>query len=241
MASSSITWQALKFDLNRGVKYQADVKIAVEEEFSLRLNGKPLVKMTLTPSFLEEWAVGYLFYKGLVNSKEDIEKVSVDGNNIVVSAASPGEVEERLEGSRDTVSADVSIAAQLVSKISTMLDGLSKTFKETGGTHIAVLFDNGKPVVYMEDVGRHNAVDKVVGSCVLHNVETKGKILAVSGRITGEMVFKCLRAKIPILISPSAPLSKGLQTARMAGITLVGFARKRTFNVYTHPYRVVSH
>ncbi len=263
-SSLYVVGQALKFDLNKVSKLRTEVRIAVEEAFSLYVNGELYTRVMLTPSFLEEWAVGFLYYKGMVESKKDIERIIVHGSNVAVSIKSPGNTQMRLRGympvpsnyvslanvdgermalikkaSVEISSNKISIPGSLVRDISRSLNGLSEIFRVTGGTHSAALFDiRGKCLTHIEDVGRHNAVDKVIGSCILHDIQMKDKILAVSGRLSEEVVFKCVRAYIPILISLSAPLSRGVRLARAAGITLIGFARGSKFNVYTYPNRI---
>jgi FdhD protein len=114
-------------------------------------------------------------------------------------------------------------------------------FERTGGLHAAGLFDaSGRLVVLREDVGRHNAVDAVVGARALGTVPEDGEVLLVSGRLSFEIVQKAAVAGIPILAAISAPSSLAVDTAEELGITTVGFLRPGGFNVYTHPRRVTG-
>ncbi|MBW1738803.1 MAG: formate dehydrogenase accessory sulfurtransferase FdhD, partial [Deltaproteobacteria bacterium] len=108
-----------------------------------------------------------------------------------------------------------------------------------GGTHSAVVFDaSGKPLQVAEDIGRHNAVDKVVGYCALHKIQLEDKILPTAGRASYEMAIKAIHMKIPIIAAISAPTSLALQTAQECRLTIIGYLRRIRMNVYTHPYRL---
>ncbi len=121
-----------------------------------------------------------------------------------------------------------------------LLDGQS-VFQETGGTHGAGIFDaGGNIIVVKEDVGRHNAVDKVLGYLLLSGIPASDKGLVLSGRLSYEMVLKAARAGIPLVCSVSAPTALGVEVGLRTGVTLVGFVRGGAFNVYSHPERVLG-
>jgi len=112
-------------------------------------------------------------------------------------------------------------------------------FRGTGGTHGAGIFSaTGEALVVAEDVGRHNALDKVVGWCALRGISMEDKILVLSGRISYEMALKAVRVGLPVLVSMAAPTSLGLRVAAAAGLTVVGFSDGKRFNVYTHSRRI---
>lgn len=114
-----------------------------------------------------------------------------------------------------------------------------EVFRQTGGTHAAALFDpSGKVDVVMEDVGRHNAVDKALGYLLLTGDDPAQKALMLSGRLSYEMVLKAGRAGVPVVCSVSAPTALGIDVGEKIGVTLVGFVRGAGFNIYTHPSRV---
>lgn len=119
------------------------------------------------------------------------------------------------------------------------LTARQEVFRATGGTHGAGVFDpGGKALVVAEDVGRHNALDKVVGWCAMRGIDLADKLLALSGRLSYEMVLKAARAGFPVVVSLAAPTSLGLRLAEKAGVTLIGFSDGKRFNVYTHRWRV---
>ena len=112
-------------------------------------------------------------------------------------------------------------------------------FKETGGCHGAAIFDlEGNLIAASEDIGRHNAIDKVIGALLLKNEPFNNKILTSTGRLTGDSVLKAVRARIPIVASLSAAIESGIRLADSYGITLIGFARGKRMNIYTNPKRI---
>ena len=114
-------------------------------------------------------------------------------------------------------------------------------FRESGGTHASAAFDkNGKLLGVMEDIGRHNAVDKLIGSLIINKKLEAAKFITVSGRISYEIVNKALSAGIPVLASVSAPSTMAVENAKNAGMTLMAFCRNNKLTVYAHTERVVQ-
>ena len=132
--------------------------------------------------------------------------------------------------------------AAVISALPGMLRQRQVTFDETGGLHAAGLFDlSGTLVASAEDVGRHNAVDKVVGAMLLEDrLPLPHAILMVSGRVSFEIVQKAWLAGVPVLAAVSAPTSLAIDLAREAGITLIGFVRDGGFNIYAHEVRIIG-
>ncbi len=256
-------WKAFKYDLKHGTKLQTDVEVASESLFDLYVNENLYMTAVLTPFHLKEWSIGFLYSEGLINSAKDVKKVIIKDDSIEVETSEVKDLKSKLpkigrflsdscvstitlrrisyikEVSDEILSNDLTIPKEIVRNLSISLNKASVTYRVTGGTHSAALFNTeGELLIYSEDVGRHNAVDKVIGSSLLREIQLDNKILAVSGRLSEDLVFKCARACIPLVLSLSAPLSRGLELAKMAGITLIGFARGDRFNVYTHPHRI---
>ena len=116
----------------------------------------------------------------------------------------------------------------------------SGTFKDTGGTHSAAAYDPAERdlIAFAEDLGRHNAVDKVIGAAIRRGVDLGRAVLVSSGRVSSEVLLKAARARCPILVTKSAPTDLAVEIAQAAGITLVAFTRSRKFSVYAHPERI---
>ena len=113
--------------------------------------------------------------------------------------------------------------------------------REVGGTHAAALFRaDGRMVAIAEDIGRHNAVDKVIGHCLLRGIDLANLLMVTSGRASYEMAAKAIRVAIPLVASVSAPTALAVQLAQDRGLSLIGYLRGGSMNVYTHPQRVVG-
>ncbi len=140
----------------------------------------------------------------------------------------------------ESVGGDWTVAAQVISALPGRLRDAQRVFEETGGLHAAGLFDRDGQLLHVaEDVGRHNALDKIVGRMLLKDALPLDRtLLQVSGRTSFELVQKALLAGIPLVSAVSAPSSLAIDLAESAGITLCGFARGESFNIYTHPRRV---
>lgn len=137
---------------------------------------------------------------------------------------------------------DIVVSAELLTSLPGRMRAAQKIFASTGGLHAAALFDeHGELLVLREDVGRHNAVDKVIGWTLLNDrLPLSSTILLVSGRASYELVQKCVTARIPIMCAVSAPSSLAVETARAFGVTLSGFLRGENFNVYSSADRIHS-
>jgi FdhD protein len=137
------------------------------------------------------------------------------------------------------------VASPLTISAATLLDLVARlleaqpVFKETGGTHaVALATPGGEVFLPAEDVGRHNAMDKVIGRALLERRDLSGMVALLSGRLSFEMALKAIRAQIPILAAVSAPTTMALELARELNLTTVGFAREGRLNIYTHPERI---
>ena len=150
-------------------------------------------------------------------------------------------IKEKLIETEDilNLNTEFKVSSELI--FSSIIEMQKKTplFKETGGCHGAAIFDlEGNLVASSEDIGRHNAIDKVIGALLLKKEPFNNKILTSTGRLTGDSVLKAVRAQIPIVASPSAAIDSGIRLASSYGITLIGFARGRRMNIYTNPKRI---
>jgi FdhD protein len=139
------------------------------------------------------------------------------------------------------------VASPLTIAAATLLDLVARlleaqpVFKETGGTHaVALATPGGEVFLSAEDVGRHNAMDKVVGRALLERRDLSGLVALLSGRLSFEMALKAIRARLPILAAVSAPTTMALELARELRLTTVGFAREGRLNIYTHPWRIAE-
>ncbi|GFP29177.1 FdhD protein [Candidatus Hakubella thermalkaliphila] len=134
---------------------------------------------------------------------------------------------------------DSKVSLETIFSLVRKLQGVQIVYQMTRGSHIAALFDlSGELVVFKEDIGRHNAIDKVIGHCLFRGIELSDKLLFSSGRISYEMVVKAIRSRISVVLSFCAPTSVALELAEASGCTVIGFLRGSRAKVYTNQWRV---
>lgn len=246
-----------------GVRDPRGDVLAVEEPLEIRVDGTPVVVTMRTPGDDIELAAGFLYTEGLLGSSSDVGEISMcDQNVALVSMASPVPVRSRsflatsacgvcgkdsIEDvrvrSRFEVSADpVRVPAPVLLSLPSRLREAQRVFASTGGLHAAGLFTaSGDLLVVREDVGRHNAVDKVAGWALLSGrLPLAGTVLVVSGRASFELVQKAVMIGVPVLAAVSAPSSLAASLAAEAGLTLAGFVRGTSMNLYAGASRVSS-
>jgi FdhD protein len=232
-------------------------EVAVEEPLEIRIDGQPLAVTMRTPGHDEELALGFLYGEGLIDGPRSAGPTAdFAANTIEVEgplAREPGERRfyttsscgvcgkgaiEEVTVLSGPVPDGPTVARALVARLPDLLE--QPTFEHTGGLHAAGLFEpDGTLIVAREDVGRHNALDKVVGRALLDGMIPLGeRMLCVSGRLAFELVQKAAVAGAPILVGVGAPSSLAVSLADERGITLCGFARRGRVNVYTHPERI---
>lgn len=222
--------------------------LVAERYLLVRLNGQEVVRLASSPEAGRELAVGYLLSEGILKPSavlSGIIETAKDLIDITTTAAgiktintciSPSYTNNRqLKEQKDKNS--LFTPEQLLSMIS-QLDQQSLTFQRTGGVHSAGLGAGSGLLKRFEDIGRHNAVDKVFGYAFFNKIPLQDKCLVLSGRVAHEILLKAAHNEIPVILSRSAPTLMSVDVARKSGITVIGFARGRRFNVYSHPERI---
>jgi FdhD protein len=232
--------------------------VAIEEPLEIRVDGDALAITMRTPGHDEELALGFLYGEGLIDGPRDAGPTEDFAANIV-DVAGPltrdpnrrrfyttsscgvcgkGALEEVAVHSAPLTAGPI-VARAIVAALPEHLD--QPGFQRTGGLHATGLFEpTGELLHTREDVGRHNAMDKVIGRALLDGLVPLGeRVLCVSGRLSFELVQKAAVAGAPILVGVGAPSSLAISLAEDRGLTLCGFARRGTMNVYTHPQRIV--
>lgn len=199
--------------------------------------GEDCHSVMCSPWDLEELAVGGLFTRGVIDSSDQVASVQVDAQakRIRVELAHDA---KRREPRRPSESFCMD-PEEVLSGIG-RLESDSVLFHRTGGVHSAALLDGARVLCRFEDVGRHNALDKLAGWCLMNDVDTSDKVLVFSGRIPYEIISKVARLGCPVIISPGAPTSLSVDFARECGIALVGFAKNNRFNVYAASERIAK-
>ncbi|MDQ3699094.1 MAG: formate dehydrogenase accessory sulfurtransferase FdhD [Gemmatimonadota bacterium] len=221
---------------------------AVEEvPVWLEVNGEPAVTWMCTPDRLDELVVGWLHGEGYIETAEDVLRMRPCTKELgfwVDIAPARYETVEATDRRRVLASGCGAVTTVLGSlsnvprrtlppppldlvrtrALFKELFGLGERYKETGGVHAAALTDGATIFHHAEDIGRHNAVDKVIGAAILEGRVREGLILLVTGRISGELAFKAARARLAIVATPSVPSSIAVEIARAAGMLLIGRA-----------------
>ncbi len=242
-------------------------ELAEEEPLEVRVRGRAVSVTMRTPGYDEELALGFLLTEGIIHSPRDVLRVEPcarndDGNllNVVLAPDVPVDFDrltrhvfassscglcgkatiDAVRGTFPVVDSDLEVDAAALLRMPEAMRRQQENFDRTGGLHAAALFDaDGKLLALREDVGRHNAVDKVVGHALLNGEAPLDRhVLVVSGRSSFEIVQKALAARIPLIAAVSAPSSLAVQFAQENHQTLVGFLRQGRMNVYSHPERI---
>jgi len=234
-----------------------DAETIVEAPVSLTVNGAVWLSFMCTPVNLEALSVGFLYNEGIIEAMDEVADVRVceHGDNVDVWLNHPAEQPtswRRTSGctggitavdllAKPNISFDANrfrVQPDAVGKLVEMLFESQALYRETGGVHTSALSDGEKILLSAEDIGRHNTLDKIAGLCLMNNVWPENRILITTGRISSEMLQKAARLQVPILISRTSPSSLSIEMAERYGITLIGYARKHRFNVYSNGGRV---
>jgi FdhD protein len=253
--------QVKRFNLVR-VKENEEYKdsdfVAVEEPLNIRVCFEKCEDFAIimrTPGDDKELSLGFLYSEGVINSIHDVESIEQVKNNAVeVRLSKPVKVRIRdlivnsscgvcgraFLYTLNILKSDLKVKKELIFSFPEKLREKQSVFNISGGLHATALFDpHGELLLIYEDVGRHNAVDKLVGKLLLEDkVPASNYIMQVSGRLGYEIVSKGIKAGIPIVCGISAPTSLAIEIAEEAELTLIGFLRGKSFNIYTHDERI---
>jgi FdhD protein len=244
-------------------------EVAVEAPLEVRLHGEPFSVIMRTPGADTDLGAGFLFSEGVIRQRSDVRTIETNDSGEVLDVTLSAEREALLPDllatrrqvamnsscgmcgrrSLESLAIDLpalqvawTIRADAVAAMPARLRDTQTVFATTGGLHAAGLFDSdGRLVATAEDVGRHNAVDKLVGQALLSGqLPLDRHAISVSGRSSFEIVQKAVLAGIALVVAVSAPSSLAVDLADRCGMTLVGFARDGRFNVYSHANRIVT-
>jgi len=223
-----------RYSPKTGIEEFRDV-IINEECFKVYVNEVFYKDICCTPSHLDELIIGHLFMEGQVSSSDDIKTIDIDDNTINVSLISQPAMPNHIGKTPDIYCP----AAKLSYLMQAHLN-VSFLHKQTGGVHVMSLANQEGLLISREDIGRHNAVDKLYGYCLLNGISCFDKIFLSSGRISHEIIQKLTAMGIQLVVSRAAVTSLAQEIAQKSGITILGFARGERFNIYTHPHRILS-
>jgi FdhD protein len=253
----------IRIESEKGVALPS--RIVVEFPLTIILNDEQLVTLLCSPSDLEALAVGFLLSEGLIGGGEDIEELLLDEKRGIVRVRT----RERLDPARrlfmkrvlttgcgsgltfysfadvdlkkSRITSDLTVSVREIMSLNDRFQVHSEIYRDTHGVHSAALCDRENMLVFTEDIGRHNAVDKIFGRCAREEIPLGNRIVIISGRISSEILFKVARRNIPVLVSKSVPTDMGVALARDFDMTLVGFARGKRMQIYAGEERIYGY
>lgn len=236
--------------------------VAAEVPLTFLVNDREIATLMCTPSHLKAYAYGFLFTSGFVSSADDIQSFSLDekkwradiqvkgfmdpellGQRVYTSGCGKGVMYTSMMelSSRHPIDSQLQIHGKDIIQVIGWLQRCSDLHSITGGVHSAAASIRGRlPDFFIDDIGRHNAVDKVLGTLLLEKTDCTDVMLACTGRISSEILHKARRLEIPVLASRGAPTHQSILLAREMGITLVGFVRRTNFAIFTHAQRILG-
>ncbi|MHA1535924.1 MAG: formate dehydrogenase accessory sulfurtransferase FdhD [Alphaproteobacteria bacterium] len=228
-----------------------ETSVVVERPLTLFLNGQEIVTMMTIADYPDYLAVGFLLNQNMLQADDEITGIDYDDELevVVVRTKRQTDYEEKLKKKvRTSGCAQGTVFGDLMEKFETVtldkdarlktswlyaltkkINTMPSLYLEAGAIHGCVLCEEDRPLIYMEDVGRHNAIDKIAGYMFLKGLGPEGKIFYTTGRLTSEMVIKAVQMGVPILISRSGFTAWGVELARQADLTLIGRARGKRF------------
>jgi FdhD protein len=222
----------------------ADIGVVVEKELAIYINSVHLATASITPGLKREFAVGYLFGQGFINDPADIASIEQEYSTVKVtlkdtgkmSPSSPKATYRIVSGGGRTayydetspreIHSDIKVSRQDIFKGMNTLFEKAEIYRDTEGVHAAGLFTaSAESVCIVEDIGRHNTLDKTIGYTLVNKIDCGNTFLVSTGRMASEMVAKICRAGIPIAATKTAVTDNGLEIGKNCGLTLIGFVR----------------
>jgi len=224
--------------------------VVTEAQLTIVVNNQRLITLPCSPNDLKFLAIGFLFSKGILKSKEEITKVDLDDSKCIVWVET--EKDNHLKPlslsalynaanskARPIVESRISIVSRDILSLVEEFQHRSEIFISTGGVHSVALCEKKDILAFKEDISRNNALDKLFGECILKDIPMKERMIVTSCRISSEILCNVAKRNIPILISKSAPTNLAVRLAAELGITLIGFVRAKRMNVYANEWRVI--
>ena len=244
-----------------GKLYETKDSYATEFPLTIMVNNEEFATVICSPNHLKELTIGFLASEGAIYKLAEVDSVEHDDSKGFAHVQLNKLLSDRFQYSTKRMVAsccgksrefyfqnDAAVAKTSMShirlhpeQILTMMDNLqsaSEVFKQTGGLHNAAISDGNDFFEHRQDIGRHNALDKLYGYCLQQHIPVRDKVLIFSGRISSEILIKAAKIGVGVILSKSAPTTLAVQLAQDLNITAVGFIRDGNFNVYSHPERI---
>ncbi len=234
--------------LQNGRFSEAKPAVVVEQELRIILNGRPLATASLMPGMEKEFVTGYLFSQGFIRAPEEIVSLNLEGvtADVILSRTprppltttyrivSGGGRSAFTDDHLSEVRSDLLLKKEVVFEAMNRLFDIACVYKDTEGAHGGGIFTPAaEPVFIVEDIGRHNCLDKAIGYALLHHIDCSRHLVVSTGRMASEMVSKLCRAGFPVAATKAAVTDRGRETALACGMTLIGFVRDTGTVIHT--------
>ena len=246
----SVSWQEYRHGWN-----QVDAEVIEETMLTVYVNAVEIGTMMASPRDQIQLALGFLKNEGIIENLYEVREAYISkkgccvdiwldhpvikpNKKIITSGCGGGFTYNDLTSIAQPVQEGIYISPTQLSRLFNKLQAPDSLYSRARGVHAAAISSGETLLAVAEDVGRHNAVDKLVGMCMLAKIETQGLILLTTGRISSEMLRKGAAMGCPIIASRNSPTSMSVEMAKTWNITLVGYVRKGTLRAYTHPERL---
>lgn len=249
-------YRVIKYD--GGKTGQVDDEVVADYPLTIIVNGEELITLVTSPGAWVELVAGFLRSSGIISNRNELLSLELDSDARFCRVQVPPQTDfsnynKRYFNTNDDsrryfvrdalqlkpITSSCKFTVDQLLALSQQLDEQSRTFQVTGAAHSVGLGHGDRMLFRFEDIGRHNALDKVLGYALLNDIPSFDKCVILSGRVAAEMLLKAAHAEIPLVLSRAAPTSLALSIARELGITVVGFARGERLNIYSHEERVV--
>ncbi len=255
MTDGTVPFRYHKYD---GDWREVDAEVIEEGMITLFVNGRELASLMCTPRDPLQLALGFLANEEFITSYEEvaIDYVCAAGDcvdiwltkpvwdqprrRIITSGCGGGVTFADLAEHQEPVTAQLAVEPRVIGELMTQLQTRDSLYARARGVHTSALSDGQRLVVIAEDIGRHNTIDRLRGECLRQGMEPEGLMLLATGRISSEMINKAAKMGCPIVASRTSPTSLSVGLAREWNITLCGYVRRRSMNVYAHPERLLD-
>ncbi|WP_367009112.1 formate dehydrogenase accessory sulfurtransferase FdhD [Staphylococcus capitis subsp. urealyticus] len=244
-----------------GQLFETEDFYVTEFPLTIMVNGEEFATIICSPTNMEELVLGFLASEGAILKRDELKSIQIDDSKGFAHVELTKSLGDCFEYSTKRMIAsccgksrefyfhnDAAIAKTSMSKIElhpqqilrmmTQLQSASVIFKQTGGLHNAAISDGNTFFEHRQDIGRHNALDKLYGYCIQRHISVRDKVLIFSGRISSEILIKAAKIGVGVILSKSAPTTLAVQLAKDLNITAIGFIRDGNFNIYSHPERI---
>lgn len=244
-----------------GQLFETEDFYVTEFPLTIMVNGEEFATIICSPTNMEELVLGFLASEGAILKRDELKSIQIDDSKGFAHVKLTKSLGDRFEYSTKRMIAsccgksrefyfhnDAAIAKTSMSKIElhpqqilrmmTQLQSASVIFKQTGGLHNAAISDGNTFFEHRQDIGRHNALDKLYGYCIQRHISVRDKVLIFSGRISSEILIKAAKIGVGVILSKSAPTTLAVQLAKDLNITAIGFIRDGNFSIYSHPERI---